>query len=186
MIGMAAIAKAMIITLIGHQWLPSVELLQMLSLLGIIIPVNSLNINILNVVGRSDLYLKLQMSTQILTIPNIFIGVFFGIKALIIGMIAIAIIAYIIFNHESTKILNYPIKEQLKDIFPSFLLASTMGVIVYFVGYFSSFHLSIITLIIQIFTGIVIIVGCGELLKTKEYVFIKTTLLKEIGFLTVK
>ena len=91
MFGTAAIAEAMIISLIGTQWLPSVELLQMLTLLGIMIPINSMNINVLNVVGRSDLYLKLQLITQLLTIPNIFIGVLWGIKALIVGMIIISI-----------------------------------------------------------------------------------------------
>lgn len=181
MLGLAAIAKAMIITLIGTQWLPSVELLQMLSLLGIMIPINSMNINVLNVVGRSDLYLKLQLITQLLTIPNIFIGVFFGIKALIVGMIVIALLAYLIFNYESNKILNYPISEQLKDIFPSFFLAIFMGVVVYFVGFFSPF-IPIVTLIVQIVTGVIIVFASGEFFKIKEYFFIKTIILNKLGF----
>ncbi len=185
MLGMAAIAKAMIITLIGAQWLPSVELLQMLSLLGIMIPINSMNINVLNVVGRSDLYLKLQLITQLLTIPNIFIGVFLGIKALIVGMIVIALLAYVLFNHESNKILNYPISEQLRDIFPSFSLALVMSVIVYSVGYFSPF-ISVITLLIQISTGTLIVLITGELLKKKEYKFIKNTIFNKLGFSKVE
>jgi len=185
MLGMAAIAKAMIITLIGAQWLPSVELLQMLSLLGIMIPINSMNINVLNVVGRSDLYFKLQLITQLLTIPNIFIGVFLGIKALIVGMIVIALLAYVLFNHESNKILNYPISEQLRDIFPSFSLALVMSVIVYSVGYFSPF-ISVITLLIQISTGTLIVLITGELLKKKEYIFIKNTILNKLGFSKVE
>lgn len=180
MLGMAAIAKSMIITLIGTQWLPSVELLQMLSLLGIMIPINSMNINVLNVVGRSDLYLKLQLITQLLTIPNIFIGVFFGIKALIVGMIIIALLAYVIFNHESNKILDYPLSEQLKDILPSFFLAMLMGIVVYFVGFFSPF-ISIVTLVVQIFTGVIIVFASGEFFKIKEYLFIKTIILNKLG-----
>lgn len=185
MLGMAAVAKAMILTLIGVKWLPSVELLQMLSLLGIMIPINSMNINVLNVVGRSDLYLKLQLITQLLTIPNIFIGVFFGIKALIVGMTVIALIAYVIFNHESNKILNYPLSEQLKDILPSFLLAMLMGIVVYFVGYFSPL-IPIITLLIQIVLGVFIVLLAGEITKMKEYIFIKTILVEKFVLLKVK
>lgn len=179
MFGMAATAKTLILTLIGAQWLPSVSLLQMLCLVGVMLPLNSMNINILNVVGRSDLYLKLQTIIQIIALPNIFIGIFFGVKALILGMIIISILAYVIFNHESTKILNYPIKEQLKDIFPSFLLATTMGIIVYMVQFIINLQ-PITTFIIQIITGMVVVVISGELGKMKEYVFIKTIFFEKL------
>ncbi|KAF0236568.1 MAG: polysaccharide biosynthesis, partial [Prolixibacteraceae bacterium] len=182
MAGLAAIAKALILALIGQQWLPSVELLQLLCFVGIMLPLNSMNINILNVVGRSDLYLKLQIIVQTLAIPNIFIGVFFGIKALIVGMIVIAIFGYVIFNHESNKILKYPIKEQIKDILPSFILAVTMGLVVFVVGYFSHFH-QLITLMIQIITGTVIVIFSGELLKLKEYNFLKNTIAEKFHLL---
>lgn len=179
MAGMAATSKALILTLVGEQWLPSVTLLQMLCVVGVMLPLNTMNINILNVVGRSDLYLKLQTIVQVVALPNIFIGVFFGIKALILGMIIIALFGYMIFNHESTKVLHYPIKEQLKDVFPSLILALVMGIIVYFVEYFSSFS-SLVTLILQIITGMLIVVVAGEGLKFKEYIFIKNTIMGKI------
>jgi teichuronic acid exporter len=176
MVGMAVTANALILTLLGDQWLPSVPLLQMLCVVGIMLPLNTMNINILNVVGRSDLYLKLQTIVQLFVLPNIFIGVFFGIKALILGMIGISVLGYIMYSHESNKILNYPIKEQLRDVFPSLLIAIEMGIPVFFIGYFSSFD-SLITLIIQVMTGIIIVVGSGEIFSFKEYIFIKTTII---------
>lgn len=182
MVGMAATAKALILTLVGEQWLPSVSLLQMLCFVGIMLPLNSMNINILNVVGRSDLYLKLQLIVQILVIPNIFIGVFFGIKALIGGMFVIAIFGYLIFNHESNKILNYSIKEQLNDVFPSLVYATTMGIIVYLIGYLINFK-PLFTLLIQIITGVIIVISSGELLKIKEYIFIKNTILEKLSIM---
>ena len=176
MAGMAATAKALILTLVGEQWLPSVVLLQMLCFVGIMQPLNSMNINILNVVGRSDLYLKLQLIVQILAVPNIFIGVFFGIKALIGGMIMISLFAYVIFNHESNKVLNYPIKEQIYDVYPSLILSFSMGIVVYLVGYLSNIN-HLITLILQIITGITIVVIFAELLRIKEYLFLKNTIM---------
>jgi len=185
MCGMMAIAKALIITLVGEKWIPSVILLQMLSVVGLMMPINSMNVNILNVVGRSDLYLKLQTLVQLLIIPNVFVGLYFGIKFLIVGMIFISFFGYIIFNHESKKVLNYPIKEQIKDIFPSLLLALTMGLLVFGVQLISHFSYQV-TLILQLALGFSIVVISGEFFKMKEYVFIKTTLLEKIQLLRSK
>jgi len=182
---MMAIAKALIITLVGEKWIPSVILLQMLSVVGLMMPINSMNVNILNVVGRSDLYLKLQTLVQLLIIPNVFVGLYFGIKFLIVGMIFISFFGYIIFNHESKKVLNYPIKEQIKDIFPSLLLALTMGLLVFGVQLISHFSYQV-TLILQLALGFSIVVISGEFFKMKEYVFIKTTLLEKIQLLRSK
>jgi O-antigen/teichoic acid export membrane protein len=181
MVGMASTAKALILTLVGEQWMPSVILLQMLCFLGIILPLASMNVSILSVVGRSDLYLKLQLYVQLLAIPNIFLGIFYGIKALIIGMILIESFGYVIFNHESNKILNYPIKEQLQDIMPGLLLALSMAIIVLAIGYLTAFS-PIITLTIQVLAGMIVVVVAGEILKLDEYIFLKTTFLEKIRF----
>jgi O-antigen/teichoic acid export membrane protein len=183
MVGLAAVSESLILTLIGDKWLPSVVLLQLLCFAGIMYPLNSMNINILNVVGRSDLYLKLQLIVQVLAIPNIFIGVFFGIKALIIGMNVIALVGYIIFNIESNKVIHYSIKEQIFDILPSFNMAIIMGGIVYIIGYFSDFS-NLITLLIQIVSGGLFVIFIGEVLKIKEYIFIKKTLFDKIKSIT--
>ena len=61
MLGMAAVARPMIITLIGTKWLPSVEYLQLLCIGAMLFPLHALNLNILNVKGRSDLFLKLEV-----------------------------------------------------------------------------------------------------------------------------
>lgn len=183
MFGLAAISKYLILTLIGVQWLPSVEILQLLCFVGLIYPLNSLNINLVNVVGRSDLYFKLQLIVQVLTIPNIFIGIAFGIKALIIGMIIISIIGYFIFNYQSNKILNYPISEQLKDIFPTVILGFVMASIVYFTSEIIVGS-TIIILILQIFSGSLFVIICGELFKIDEYLFIKDTIREKLVFIT--
>jgi O-antigen/teichoic acid export membrane protein len=178
--GMAGTAKSLILTLVGEQWLPSVPLLQMLCFVGLMYPLNSMNINILNVVGRSDLYLRLQTIVQVLAIPNIFVGVFLGIKPLVVGMIVISLVGYLIFNFESNKILNYSIKEQLKDISVILLLAVGMGISVLLIGVFSNFKPGI-TLTLQVSLGVFIVIIAGELLKLQEYIFVKGVLIKTMG-----
>jgi O-antigen/teichoic acid export membrane protein len=58
MFGLASIAPSLVITLVGEQWDQSIIYLQMLCFVGLMYPLNSININFLNVVGRSDLYLN--------------------------------------------------------------------------------------------------------------------------------
>lgn len=179
MVGLAVVSKPLIYTLIGEKWGPSVELMQLLCIVGIIAPLNSMNINILNVVGRSDLYLKLQLYTQILSIPNLFLGYFWGIKALIIGMIINCIIAYLIFNTYTKKIIKYSILEQIKDILPSLFISLTMGSIVLLVSRFLNFHYSI-NLSILILTGIISTILICELFKIAAYCKIKNILFEKI------
>ena len=88
MLGMAAVARPMVLTLIGEKWLPCVPYLQLLCLVGMFYPVHALNLDMLKVKGRSDLFLKLEVIKKILAIPTIVIGVFFGIKIMIVGMLA--------------------------------------------------------------------------------------------------
>jgi O-antigen/teichoic acid export membrane protein len=180
MAGLAATAKPLIVILIGNQWLPSVELVRLMCIVGVIAPLFSMNLNICNIVGRSDLYLKIQLTTQLLSIINVFLGYFIGLKALVFGIALNSFVGYLIVTFETNKILKYPFKEQLKDILPSYILAIIMGTAVYFVGYFS--NLSYIkTLLIQIIFGIAIVIVIGQIFKLKEYLFCKAITIQTIS-----
>lgn len=61
MLGLAAIAKPLIIILIGDVWLPAAYLLQIICFSGMLYPLHAINLNILQVKGRSDLFLKLEI-----------------------------------------------------------------------------------------------------------------------------
>lgn len=172
MFGLAAVAKPMVLTLIGEKWLGCVEYLQLLCFAGVLFPLHALNLNILNVKGRSDLYLRLEIIKKILVVPVIIAGIAIGIKAMIIGMIFNSIVAYYINAYYSGKLIGYPIQEQFKDIFPSFALALTVGILVFFIGNIIPFS-SILKLIIQILLGIGLTVLFSEIVKLKEFIEIK-------------
>jgi teichuronic acid exporter len=172
MIGLAAIAKPLILTLIGEKWLPSVVYLQLLCFSGILYPLHALNLNILNVKGRSDLFLKLEIIKKILAVPIIIIGIFLGVREMIIGMILISFIAYFLNSFWSGKLVNYPVKEQIKDILPMFFLAIFMGVIISIPAYFLSLK-SVYILLIQISLGALIIISISKLLKIEAYMEIR-------------
>jgi len=172
MFGLAAVAKPMVLTLLGEKWLGCVEYLQLLCFAGVLYPLHALNLNILNVKGRSDLYLKLEIIKKILVVPVIIIGIAIGIKAMIIGMIVNSIIAYYINAYYSGRLISYPIKEQFKDIFPSFALSLTVGIIVFIIGNIIPLS-AIIKLIVQILLGIGLTVLFSEIVKLDEFIEIK-------------
>ncbi len=179
MLGMAAVAEPMIHTLIGAKWEPAIIYLQMLCFVGMMYPLHALNLNMLQVQGRSDLFLKLEIIKKLIAIPTIIIGIFWGIKIMIAGMMVNTLIAYYLNSYWSGVKIGYSLKQQVKDILPSFFLALTMAVLVYMLGILLSFSY-LIELIIQIIFGVLFILIFCEITKFKDYIFAKQLILEKI------
>lgn len=179
MLGMAATAEPMIHTLIGAKWEPAIFYLQMLCFVGMMYPLHALNLNMLQVQGRSDLFLKLEVIKKIIAIPTIVIGVFFGIKMMIVGMMVNTLIAYYLNSYWSGVQIGYSFKHQVKDILPSFFLALSMGVLVYLLGELLPFSYPI-KLIIQILFGGLFVLVISEVTKFRDYIFAKELVLEKI------
>jgi O-antigen/teichoic acid export membrane protein len=172
MIGLAAVAKPLIITLIGMKWLPSVIYLQMLCFVGMFYPLHALNLNMLQVQGRSDLFLRLEIIKKLIAIPTIVIGVFFGIKILIVGLMVNTVIAYYLNSYWSGKFIGYSTYQQIKDILPSFCLALFVGFVVFMTGYFLNISY-LLKLIVQVLLGMVLTFGISELIHLEDYRYLK-------------
>jgi len=175
MIILAVVADPLIITLIGNKWLPSVQYLQLLCAVGILFPLHAINLNMLNVKGRSDLFLKLEIIKKFLAVPAIIIGIFYGIKIMIIGIILNSVFAYFLNSYYSGRMLGYPVKEQIIDLVPSFLVILTVGIITFFIGKVIILT-SFLMLIIQISISVISLILLSELLKFEEYIEIKKIL----------
>ena len=122
MLGLAAISKPLFLFFLGKEWLPSVVFFQILCVSSVLYPLHSLNLNILKVYGRSDLFLKLEIYKKIIT--TFFIVAFFqfGILGLIWSGVASSIISLLINTKYSGEIINYNTKSQLYDMIPTFLI----------------------------------------------------------------
>jgi O-antigen/teichoic acid export membrane protein len=172
LMGLFTVAQSFIVILIGEKWLPSVPYLQLLCFAGLFIPLISINTNILNVKGRSDLSLKLVIIKIILSLPSLLMGYYLGIFAMIIGILISLLITYFFVIYFTNQVIDYNIKEQFLDILPSIKIAVFSLTPVYLIGYFltlSSFYL----LLVQLLVGFVLIIVFGELLNNKEYLIIK-------------
>lgn len=135
MIGLMVVAESLIKVLLTEKWLPSVVFLQLLCIIGMTYPLSSINLNILKVKGRSDIFFRLDIVKKILIAISIAISLPFGIMALIIGRVILSFISFGLNIYYSGKLIDFSIKEQLSDIFPYFVLSLSMGIIVYLCGY---------------------------------------------------
>lgn len=179
MLGMAAVAKPMILTLIGEKWLPAVIYLQMLCFVGMFYPLHALNLNMLQVQGRSDLFLKLEIIKKILAVPTMIIGILFGIKIMILGMMVNTMIAYYLNSYWSGKMLGYSFFQQVKDILPSLAIAVIMSASVFSLN-FIGINSPLLLLVIQIITGAILTILICELINFSDYKYIKTTILDKL------
>ena len=182
LLGMAAIAEPMILTLIGEKWLPSVEFLQLLCFAALLYPLIALNINLLNIKGRSDLLLTLEIVKKLLAVPVIVIGVFLGIRALLIGMIVLSFISFFMNSYFSGRLINYSSREQLKDIMPSFLVAAVISLAVYTIKYIPGIP-PVATMTIQLLVLFLMHVWMSRLFKLQGYIEIKHIILEKVPWL---
>jgi len=105
MAGLAVISEPLIRLLLTEKWILSVPLLQLLSFAGMLYPIHSINLNILKVKGRSDLFLRLEIIKKIIITIAILITFSFGVKVMVIGQIITSYIAFFINTHYSNKMI---------------------------------------------------------------------------------
>lgn len=90
MLGLAAVAKPLILILIGEKWLPAVGFIQILCFAEMLYPLHAINLNMLQVKGRSDLFLKLEIIKKVIAILPISLGVFYGIEVMLLGSVFVS------------------------------------------------------------------------------------------------
>ncbi len=134
MIGLALVAKPLVLVLLTEKWAPCIPYLQLLCMVGLLFPLHLINLNVLQAMGRSDLFFRLEIIKKVLVTIAIVITWRWGITAMIYGQIATSIIGYYMNSYYTGKLLSYPLMEQVKDFFPSLGLASVMGMGVYIIG----------------------------------------------------
>lgn len=171
MLGLAATAKPMILFLLGEKWIECVPFIQLICFSAMLYPLHSLNLNMLQVQGRSDLFLKLEIIKKIIAIGPILLGIFVDIYWMIGGGILTGVFSYYLNAYYSGPYLDYSIKEQVYDILPSFTIAAVMAIIVYAMSYLPV--TAYILFPLQILVGAFITIVICEKKQLPEYVEIK-------------
>lgn len=130
MVGMALTAEPLVLTLVGARWLETVPFLQILCVSGALYHLHSININILKVVGRSDLILRLEVIKKANITVAIIVGIQFGIWGLLIGQVVSSYIALFINMYYTRSLIDFSTRSQLADIFSVLWQSVPMALVV--------------------------------------------------------
>lgn len=173
MVGLAVIAEPLVKILLTEKWLPCVPFLQIFCGSYALWPIHTANLQAINALGRSDIFLKLEIIKKIIDIVIFGGTIFYGMYAIAIGMLVSGIIATIINAYPNLKLLNYSYKEQWKDIIQSLLLSLVMGTVIYSLKCF--YITAWLTLIIQVCVGGFLYLGMAKIFKLECYIYLLKT-----------
>ncbi len=174
MLGMAAIAKNLVLVLLTEKWLPCVPFLQLACLAFALYPIHTANLTAINAMGRSDVFLKVEVIKKIIGIAVLVVTVPFGLVAMAAGRVFSGIICTFVNAHPNKKILDYSYIEQWKDILPYVLVAAAMALVVYFVGFIPLQAAPV--LFIQIAAGIFFYVLVSKIFRLEAFNYLVQTL----------
>lgn len=153
MIGLAVLAKPLILILLKEQWAFAATLLSIICFQLMWYPIHAINLNLLQVKGRSDLFLKLEIWKKCIGVIVLCITLPIGLVAMCIGGIASSIICLIINTHYTGKLIEMGFFRQMRDLLPSLLYSFTMGVIIYvLICLFTNEYIQLIT---GLFVGVI-------------------------------
>ena len=174
MFGLAAVAEPLVKVLLTDKWLDCVPFLQLACISYALYPIHTANLTGINALGRSDIFLKLEIIKKCVTVLNILITLPLGIYAMAIGQVISGFISTFINAFPNKKLMNYSYFEQWKDLIPSFLLSLIMAGIVWSMNFLQIEPL--ILLILQIIVGIVVYILLSKLFKVEVYTYFINTI----------
>ena len=173
MLTLGVIAKPLITVLLTDKWLQAVPYCRLLCLVGLTYPLSSVNLSILNVKGRSDVFLSLEIVKKVMIVIAILVTIREGVMALIIGQVLYSLAASILNLYYSGQLINYSLREQLKDILPYFTASALMALATYSVNLFF-IEKQIMVLSLQILASITIFCLLCVICKFEAFIEIKT------------
>lgn len=178
MISLGAISEPLIYTLIGTKWYEAATYLPLICISMSLYPLHAINLNILQVIGRSDIFLYLEVLKKFVGLVPLVIGVFCGIYYMLLASIFTGVLSLYLNTWYTGKTLNYTFWKQLHDIAPSYFTALVIAVAVYFLKFLML--PCYVVLVLQIIVGIIVGLSISELLKFEEYIELKSIVIKMI------
>lgn len=164
---LGAVSEPLIHCLIGAKWHEAAIYLPLICINGSTYPLHAINLNMLQVQGRSDLFLGLEIIKKIIAVGPLLIGAFWGIIPMLLASIATNIFAYFLNSKYSGKLLGYSSWMQLKDIAPSYGIAFIVSLSVYFLKYLPISNWVILPL--QIILGGIVFYFVCRYTRSQEY-----------------
>lgn len=173
LLGLAACGKSIISILLTDKWIPSYQFMVIFCVTAMFQPIQTANLNAIKAMGRSDLFLKLEIIKKIVGLVLLISTMRISVMAMALSSLAACVSSQIINSWPNKKLMDYSYIEQLKDILPGILLAGVMFVGVYAINFI---NLNMwLTLLIQVPLGAIIFIGLSALFKLESFIYIWNT-----------
>ncbi|WP_281863135.1 lipopolysaccharide biosynthesis protein [Planomicrobium okeanokoites] len=179
MIGLAVTAEPLVKIVLTEKWLPTVPFLQIFCASYALWPVHTANLQAINALGRSDIFLKLEIVKKIIGLIVLVISIPMGIYAIALGVLVTGILGTFINAYPNFKLINYSFIQQWQDIFPSLTLSLVMGIVIYNIHWLELSDL--LTITIQVVVGAGVYIGLAQAFKLECYLYLVTLLKQAIG-----
>ena len=166
MLGMAALAHPLVISLVTDKWAQCVPYLQVICFASMWYPVHAINLSLLQVKGRSDLFLRLEIIKKIIVTIAIFICVPFGVMGICIGAVCTSFLCLIINTYYTGKLIHVGFVRQMLDMTPTLINSFAMGAVVYLVT--MPLTDDVLKLLIGVPTGVVFYLSVAWIFRLPE------------------
>lgn len=176
MMGLAVCAEPFVRFFLTEKWLPCVPYLRIFCFTYSFYPLHTANLNAIKAMGRSDLFLILEIVKKAVGITALLLTMRLGVYPMALSLLATSVLSQIINAWPNSRLLNYSYLRQLADLLPTILLAAAMGACVYTV---SLLGLSdIVTLVIQVLLGVLVYVLGSKLLRIDSFEYLMSIVKK--------
>ena len=182
MISLGAVAEPLIYCMIGPQWHEAATYLPLICISMAFYPLHAINLNMLQVLGRSDIFLYLEIIKKVIGLVPICIGIFVDIYWMLVASILTGFVSLYLNSWYTGKALGYTFWKQLRDIAPSFGIAFTIAISVYFFKYLPISNWGILP--IQVVVGMVVCVAICRKSQLGEYNEVNIIIRKSINRIT--
>lgn len=182
---LAAMSESIIFVVLGDEWHGSIKYLQLLCFSSALYPLHALNLNILNVKGRSDMFLKLEGIKKVLLLPVLAMGIFQGINVMLVGMIVFSLLAFGLNALWSSRLVGYSLGQQILDLVRPFGLAVFVSGCVYALS-FLHFVDQLTMLLSQLSIAALITICVCEASRLDSYLKAKGYILSKVSRLRTK
>lgn len=174
MMGLAFTANNAVSFILTDKWLPCVFFLRLFCISYMFWPIHTANLNAINALGRSDIYLKLEVIKKVVGIILLISTMWISVEAMAWSVLISSLLSQIINSWPNRKLLNYSYLDQLKDIIPTIIIACIMGICLLPVNLL---NISVgYKLLIQVVLGAVVYFALVKIFKVEAYDYIKKVL----------
>lgn len=170
MIGLSFTATTVISLLLTDKWLGAVVYLRVFCITYAFYPIHTANLNAIKAMGRSDIYMKLEILKKGFGFITMLVTMWISVKAMAYSLLLVSVVSQIINAWPNRKLLNYSYLEQIKDILPAIIVSLVACICIVPFNYMVM--PKILKLIIQIFIAGSIYVGISKLFKMESFTYI--------------